>query len=242
MQISVLQCDWGDAELCDIKALLRDAASHLNRVLRTPFTGVINVNTASADDDTPRTLFRSAPGEPFVIQLTTRNRRWNQFAFQFTHEFCHVLSDYERLKDNPNNWFHESICELASVFSLRRMAERWPTDPPFPHWSDYAHLLKEYADKRLARENVKLPVGMSLHEWLASNEEVLRRDPYQRDKNELVAYALLPTFESCPLGWNAIARFPSSSSAIVDYLSEWQSSVEAGDRPFVANLSSVLCR
>ena len=77
----------------------------------------------------------------FIVRLMTihssfgysaRDRKWAKFGYQFSHEFCHVLSNYENLKANPNNWFHEAICELASVFTLRRMAERWPTHPPYP--------------------------------------------------------------------------------------------------------------
>ena len=242
MQISFLQCDWGDAELPDIEALLKDTASHLNRVLRNPFAETINVKIAPPEDWTPQTFFRSTPHEVFVIQLATRNRQWSQFAYQFSHEFCHVLSGYERLKDNPNNWFHEALCELASVFCLRRMAERWPTQPPFPNWAGYAGCLRAYAAERLPRGNVQLPDGINLHDWLSTNEEVLRIDPYQRDKNSLVAYALLTIFESCPSGWNAISKLPRSSAGIADYITEWHSSVDAADNPFVARLSSVLCQ
>ena len=36
MQLRVLQADWGDAPRNDIEELLKDVASHLNRLLRTP--------------------------------------------------------------------------------------------------------------------------------------------------------------------------------------------------------------
>lgn len=240
MQISVLPCDWGEARPRDIEALLKDTASHLNRELRNPFNGIVNVKIAPPDVRTPRILFRPAPDEAFVIQLTAQNRRWSQFSYQFAHEFCHVLSGYQQLRDNPNNWFHEAICELASVFSLRRMAERWPAHPPFPNWAGYAKYLEEYAVEQLSHGSVQLPIDISLHDWLPSNEEVLRRDPYQRDKNALVAYALLPTFECCPSGWNTITKFPSSSARIAEYLAEWHSLVDTVDKPFVARLSSAI--
>ena len=137
---------------------------------------------------------------------------WSQFAYQFSHEFCHVLSNYENLKANPNNWFHEAICELASVFTLRRMAERWRTHPPYPNWADYvAAKLRDYSEKTLSRQEVQLPEGVTLQSWLSSQEESLRKGEYQREKNDLVAYALLPIFENTPEGWNAIRNFPTSS-------------------------------
>ena len=104
MKISVAACCWGLGRPSDIEALLVDTASHLNRLLRTPFTGTIVVVPASSSDPTPRVHYRSYPNEPFPIQLAARDSRWAQFAYQFSHEFCHIMSDYERLRENPNGW------------------------------------------------------------------------------------------------------------------------------------------
>ena len=240
MQLSVLPNDWGDAQLCDIKVLLEDTASHLNQLLRIPFAGEIHVKAAPPNDATPRALYRYSPHEPFVIQLNTRDRLWSQFAYQFSHEFCHVLSNHECLRDNPNNWFHETICEIASVFTLRRMAEQWRTNPPYPNWADYAESLKSYVQEHLSRQELQLSAGVTLPAWLLSHEEELREDPYQRDKNTLVAYTLLPIFESAPTGWNSIGRFPSSRARLEGYLSEWYASVDSADKSFVARLSDAL--
>ncbi len=238
MKILVAPFDWGDASLPDIEVLLADTASHLNRLLRIPFIGVIVVIPAPPNAP-PEVLYRSSQAEPFIIRLATRNCLWSQFAFQFSHEFCHVLSGYERLKGNPNGWFHESICELASIFSLQRMAEQWPTNPPYPCWADYAVNLGNYAQERLSRQEVQLSAGVTLQTWLSSREETLRQDPYQRSMNELVAYALLPIFESEPTGWNAVGKLPPSVANFTDYLSDWHSSVDPVDKPFVARLSEV---
>lgn len=130
MNISVTPCGWGVVRTGDIEVLLLNTVSHLNGLLRDMFTGTIRVIPAPDTEPYPMIHYRSKPSQSFIIQLTSRGRHWAQFAYQFSHEFCHALSDYERLRDNPNNWFHEALCELASVFTLRRMAERWPTCPP----------------------------------------------------------------------------------------------------------------
>ena len=239
MKLSIWPCGWGKAKPQDIKRLLNDAASHLLRLLRTPFDGEIVVKPAP-EGAQPDVLYRASHEKPFVIRLATRDYLWSQFAFQFSHELCHVLSDHERLAGNPNNWFHEAVCELGSLFVLRRMAEQWPTRPPYPHWADYAPSLMKYAQDRLSRPETQTPEGVTLQAWLPSREEQLRQNPYQRSMNEVVAYALLPIFESEPTGWNAIGRFPSSSSGLADYLSDWYSAVDAADRPFVARLSYAL--
>ena len=239
MQLAVLQSDWGDARLCDIRILLEDTASYLLQLLRLPFSGVIHVKRAPPNDETPRVLYRQTPDEPFVVQLNTCDRLWSQYAFQFSHELCHVLSRYEYLRDNPNNWFHETICEVASVFTLRRMAERWRTSPPYPEWADYAKSLESYVQECLSRQEVQLPAGITLPAWLLSHEKELREDPYQRDKNSLVAYALLPVFESDPSGWNSICRFPNSQTRLAGYLSDWYASVDFADKPFVTRISDL---
>ena len=233
MQIIVDPSNWGEASLGDIEALLLDVASHIQTFLRKPLEGAIVVRPAPAYDWVPKTLFREFAEGSFFIQLTARDRKWSRFSYQFSHEFCHVLSEHERLKDSPNNWFHETICELASVFTLRRMAQQWPSNPPYANWADYAESLASYAQERLSRKEHQLPEGTTLSAWLLSEEEALRKDPYQRCKNAVVAYSLLPIFESDPTGWNAIQWLPDSSALFKDYLSNWHSQVEPIDKPFV---------
>ena len=239
MQITVAQCDWGDSQLRDIEVLLADVDSHLTRLFREPLSGTIVVATTPSTDDVPITLYRPSPKSPFMILLQARDRKWARFAYQFSHELCHVLSDYERLQKNPNNWFHEAICELASVFTLRRMAERWLTRPPYPDWADYAPSLARYADDLLSNDNRRLPAGSTLRHWLAAHEEQLRSDPYLRDPNAVVAYQLLPTFEAEPTGWNAVRNLPNSSGYLMEYLADWYESVDATDKPFVKRVIGV---
>lgn len=236
MKIVVAPYGWGNSGTIDIRILLEDASRHLNQVLRSPFAGTIVVVPAPCSDLVPRTHHRSSTRDPFFVQLAARDRNWAQFAYQFSHEFCHVLSNYERLREGPNGWFHEAVCELASIFTLRRMAERWPVEPPYPNWADYAGSLASYAEDLLSQEEHQLPAGMTLSTWLLSVEESLRQDNCQRDKNAVVAYALLPIFESEPTGWNAIHRLPASSTMFMDYLLEWHASVELVDRPFVKRI------
>ena len=218
--------------MSDIERLLYDAASHMTRWLRVPFEDTVCV-IPGPDASVPMTYYRGNREQPFVVQLTARDRKWSQFAYQFSHEFCHVLSEYERLRKSPNQWFHESLCELASAFTLRQMAEQWLNCPPYPNWVDYAVSLAGYADELVSRGESRLPVDMTLSMWLACEEEGLRGDPYQRDKNAVVSYSLLPLFESEPKGWNAVRNLPSSSGMLKDYLRDWYSQVEPVDKPFV---------
>ena len=171
MKIDVEPYGWGEAIPGNIAVLLTDVSSHLNRLLAEPVADHINVVHVSGASAVPRTLYRYSEYGPITIRLTARDHLWSKFAYQFSHEFCHVLSNYERLGDGPNNWFHEALCELASVFTLRRMAERWPILPPYPNWADYASALYDYADDLLENENHQLPKGLTLANWLTMHEE-----------------------------------------------------------------------
>ena len=233
LQLVVAESDWGGAQPDNIKTLLADVASHLTQLVREPLNGIVEVAPTKSIDDKPMTIYRFSPETPYPILLQARERHWCQFAYQFAHELCHALSDYERLRDNPNNWFHEALCELASVFTLRRMAERWPAYPPYSNWADYAESLTSYVQERLSLREHQLPVGMTLSTWLLSEEDGLREDRYLRDKNAVVAYSLLPIFESDPAGWNAVRRLPDSSAMFRDYLRDWYLQVECIDKPFV---------
>ena len=236
MQLHVLQGDWGEARLNDIEKLLTDTVSHLNGLLRVPFDVPIYIMPSLIK--IPYVMYRTSPDSPLTIYLSARDRYWCQFAYQFSHEFCHVLSNYDRLEGTPNNWFHESICELAAVFTLRRMAENWPANPPYPHWAGYAEALEDYSQELLSRPEVKLPEGVTLQEWLSSHEGMLRKNEYHREENAIVAYALLPIFENTPTGWNAIRSLPNSSGCLEEYFVDWHSSAEPADRDFIARLSN----
>ncbi len=238
MKIKVLQCDWGTASLNDIKILLDDVASHLTQVLRTPIDGTIEVMNLP-DKASPEVFYRKSSAENFLIQLATVDEYWCQYAYQFAHELCHVLSEYERLKDNPNNWFHEAICELASLFVLRRMAERWPSQPPFANWADYSTHLADYATCKIDKFKAITPQE-PFKTWVSDNEAKLRKDPYLRNMNGVVALWLLPLFEEHPAGWNAVRYFPTSEGMIDAFIDAWKHQVDDEDRLFVEQVESCL--
>ena len=94
MLIEIEQCDWGDADTANIGALLADVAQHLNVLVDAPVAEHIKVVAAPRAQDYPMTHLRNPRGEgPITIQLAARGRYWAQFAYQFAHEFCHVLSN-----------------------------------------------------------------------------------------------------------------------------------------------------
>lgn len=241
MNISILPCEWGTGRHDDIQRLLMDTASHINRELRVPFAGHIRVGRY-LNEPTPKIYYLQSPDQSYRdINLTVKDCRWNQYAYQFAHEFCHVIMGPERLRDNPNNWLHESFCELASLYTLRRMGERWLYNPPYPHWRSYSSFLTSYANERLDRASTIVPSDTDFRAWLSSKEGELRDCPLLRDYNLAVTAQLLPLMESDPTrGWNATTRLPCSESMLKEYLSLWRLDVGAIDRVFVQRISREL--
>ena len=238
MHIHICPCDWGESHPADIQALLDDTASHIDRELRKPVEGTINILNLPSQED-PITFYRQDRKGPFDVNLTARDHFWSQYAYQFAHEYCHVQSGYELLHGNPNNWLHESICELASLYTLRRMGERWRKKPPYPNWAAYAPELTAYADKIISARSLAGVSDPEFAAWLMAEEPELRKDPYQREKNKIVACRLLGLFEECPGGWNSIRALPASTATLLDYLKDWRAACSRDDRPFVDRVIAI---
>jgi hypothetical protein len=189
-------------------------------------------------DGGPITLFKRAPDGAIIIKLNTRDTYWAQYAFQFGHELCHVLCRFDE-GDRGNLWFEESICEVASLYVLHSMAAEWQTKPPYPNWKSFAPKLAEYADKRLAER--KLPQGTSLAAWYRAEAAALRADPVNRDRNRMVAGALLPMFEKSPQHWAAVAYLnqqkPAGAQTFEAYLQNWHDRAPVEHRAFITAMA-----
>ena len=237
---------WNGAFPVDIERLLEDTASHINRELRNPVTGTISVRSAPSTDRVPRTLIRYSEPGFYVVQLTATERRWSQYVYEFAHEFCHIVIDPYRGEGPSTQWLEEAVCELASVFVLRRMAERWLDSaavsrtghPILPRWLSMR-------DSDWMKPERSLPSDVSLADWFSANEGALRQDPYQRDQNALIAYNMVPIFEALPESWNAIQRLPADQHPTTDsptraHLQSWRAAVDPRDRHVVDQVMQLL--
>ena len=213
---------WGDAHAEEIAAVLDSAASELIRHI--PELPPIPILVEPTDRH-PFTLYGRSQGNEHVVRLSAKDRHWYQFAYEFSHELCHILCDHARYRYREERWFEESLCELASVFTLKRMAVSWRRSPPYPDWADHASDLQEYVDDLLEESHRQLPADMQLKDWYRVNAEWLRLNPWDREKNELVASRLLPAFEDEPEAWGAVPYLSPSGCRPVEsfelYLAGW---------------------
>jgi len=238
---------FGVASAPDIDAVLQSAAGELSRYW--PRTQLPSIDVYHRTDH-PQTDSIRAAGNRIAIGLTARDNHWAQYSFQFAHEFCHALANYSnssrplvRYPRHANLWLEESLCETASLFTLRAMGRSWQTDPAHSAWREYAVWLNSYAEERLALAKHRLSPGTPFSIWFRENQSVLRRSPTERSRNTIIATKLLPIFEAEPRGWEALAFLNSASinpkSSLTQYLARWRSRCPQGLRSFVTKVEAV---
>jgi hypothetical protein len=228
LSIEVAPGDWGGAEVGDIELVLGSvAAVFLEHVKLARDDLRLRVIPRS---DSPRVLYERGGDGQYVIQLTARDQRWFQYAYQFAHELCHVASNFDHRvvggkAVEDNQWFEEALCETAALFTLKRLSLAWASNPPTRNWMGYGESFASYAAFLLNEPHRRLGPDRSLRDWYAENSASLRDNPYQRRKNEIVASSLLPLFEQAPEHWRSIAYLNSDASSaakpFADYLSDW---------------------
>jgi len=247
LDIRVQRGGFGSASSADITALLQSAASELWR--HCPGTQLDGIDVCHRTDH-PQTDFKRTPAGRIAIGLATQDTHWAQYSFQFGHEFCHTLANFsnsprrsERYPFHANFWLEESLCETASLFTLRAMSRSWHIAPPYPSWQAYAPWLDAYAEKRIALPEHQLPAGKSFSVWFREHQAASRQNSAIRDSNTIIAIHLLPVFEAEPRGWETVTFLnhgpPGANVSLADHLSAWRSRCPEGLRPFVNRLAAV---
>jgi hypothetical protein len=245
IDIRVQAGGFGRASPADIKAVLQSAAGEISRYC--PNTRLPSIDVYRRSDHPQTDLRRSDEGR-IVIGLAARDNHWAQYAFQFAHEYCHALINYRNNREQlpphaqrPNLWLEESLCETASLFTLRALGHSWLVAPPYPVWREYAPWFPAYARERLLLPKHRLPAGRPFIVWFRANEASLRRDGMNRDRNIIIAAQLLPIFEKEPQGWGAALAFFNSASnqSLTQQFTDWRSRCPRELQGFVAKLAAV---
>ena len=246
INIRVQAGGFGGASAVDIRVVLQSAAGELCRYW--PGTQLPSIDVYHRADH-PQTDSRRAAGNRIAIGLTARDTHWAQYSFQFAHEYCHALINYSnderglrRDRRYANLWLEESLCETASLFTLRALSRSWLVAPPYAAWRDYAPWFSAYARERLALPEHHLPAETSFVVWFRANESALRQDSTRRDRNTIVAAQLLPIFEKEPRGWGALAFFnrgANPNQSLWQQFNRWRSGCPRELQRFITKLAAV---
>ncbi len=218
-RLTVVNDNWGATSLTAVLAVLESACAVLTDAFGTPPDAPVRV--ARWDRD-PRALYDR---RPYEIRLSARDRHWCQYVYQFSHELCHVMTHFDRYKEHRHNWFEESLCEMASLFVLHRLATVWVENPPpdILGASGFAPNHRAYAEKIEATHRA-VPGGV-LPEWFAANIGILEAAPCKRNLNGVVAVSLLDRFRDDPSLWRDCGWLnhwdPRADATFSDYLDSW---------------------
>ena len=224
----------------DIKAVCDSAAGELWRHLK-PYK--LEPFVVKRGQEGPFFSFvKNSRGE-LEILLDTGETYWSQYAYQFAHEFFHLLCGSAE-RDPGNLWFEETLGETASLFVLRAMARSWKTKPPYPHWADYRDSLRQYADNIvLKRARVSEIHQKGLASFYRKHSKELEKQCCDREVNGAMALVLLRFFEEKPERWDAVRWLNSpprqKGETFQQYLRKWRDAVPRRHRAFVEKLAGL---
>ncbi|MFP6612770.1 MAG: hypothetical protein VB835_10705 [Pirellulales bacterium] len=233
--ILVVPDGWGQAAPPTVKRVLESTAIEIWQHFPDRKLSPIIVSAKGG----PIVLYDKSPSGEYIVRLNTGDLYWSQYAYQFAHEFCHILCNYDQDKSG-NKWFEESVCEMASLFALRRMGETWKTAPPFGHWKGYAKHLTAYAEDRMSK--ARLPQDRTLAIWYERHAVELNGTAVNRELNNVVAMALLTLFEAEPQHWPAVGFLnhgtPEKPQTFAEYLTDWRGHCPQRHRKFVNRIAT----
>jgi hypothetical protein len=226
LTIRVADGDWGGAQLSDVAAVAYSAAGGFFAFDDDEAVAIVLKPTAS--EDTPPWTHTSpnSRGE-IVVELNVRGNLWARLAYQFAHEYCHVIADPMSWPGYGDRfaWIEEALCETASLFALRTMAAEWATNPPYEVWRGYSSSLADYEAEQTGSPACALPPGLTFPTWLARHLPLLEADARRRDENTIIAKGLLPIFLADPTAWRAVRNLHtcsrSSQATLGEFMRGW---------------------
>jgi hypothetical protein len=242
--IHASQGDWGGPQLTDIEAVARSAANTF-AAFDEDESIAITLEPTAGEDDPPMTLSGTSPGRS-VVRLNVRGNFWARLAYQFGHEYCHVLADPTTRTDRATRfaWIEEALCETGSLFALRSMAKEWAVNPPYLNWRAYSSSLAAYEAEHVSAPMRSLPLGMKFRGWLHDRLPLLEADPNRRDDNTIIAKELLRVFETDRAAWRAVRYLhpapQSSEGSLAGFMTDWIRTCPAEYRQGVESIAEVI--
>jgi hypothetical protein len=235
-----VETDGFGASEADVRAVLDSAGRELWRF----FPGYrIEPIVITRGRSGPITLYKRNDRGEIVVRLDTGKTFWCQYAYQFAHEFCHVLCGY-REGYLGNRWFEETLCETASLYTLRAMSRAWKDAAPFPNWKDYRDALRNYVDDVIRRRDCMDEIyAKGLPAFYHAHQADLEKQPNSRELNGAMAIVFLQLFEQQPERWEAVRWLNSSPAAeaqtFPQYLQKWHDAVPERHRAFVKQMAEL---
>ncbi len=181
--------------------------------------------------------FDRAPFAWIIVDIGPRD--WSKLAYQFGHEFGHVVCNIWSPEGNSANsapWLEEALAEAFSIRGLGALADSWAKNPPFPGDSAFAGAIRQYRDHLVTRyQTIAAEQGAAadLAAWFRAHRDALAGNGDINGPASGAVTAVLAEMTENPAGiegLGALNRWPTQSGlSLEDYLSLWtQSSAELG--------------
>lgn len=140
------------------------------------------------------------------IFLHVKGNFWCKWLYQFSHEYCHHLIN-GKMSGNIKGlkWFEETICELASMYNLKIMADIWEKSD-ISIKLRFVQAFRDYLND-LQNENPLL-YEQTLHPKFLQFWDNRLKDPIcHRDLYNAIAVLIFPLFLENPHLWKIILHF-----------------------------------
>ena len=198
-------------DLQDIFESVRDVLSgHITRPLDSNITIIYHEGQPQVK------LYRRSNGD-YKVWISANNYYRGQQVDQFSHEYAHILANYRDPESNHQQWFEESVCVLASIYTLKRLN--------CSHLKNYVHKSLNPKDKNID--------DIDLLKWYKRNKRGLESldwketesiNPYE--KPYIVSMKLMDIFEAHPDdAWSAVRYMNSDREGknedFCAYLNAW---------------------
>lgn len=217
--VTVENGNWGATSLRAIHAVLTSAAQVLIDAFGRMPDAPIRVAPWSMDPQ----VFPDQ--RPYQVRLSARDRYWSQYVYQFSHELGHVLTNFDAHKEHEHRWFEESLCALASLFALHRLAVLWAEEPPagILDAAGFAPNHRAYARAMTGRyPRIGRADG---RDWFSEHVSEMEAHPDKRELTGAVAVLLLDAFRADPTLWRNCAHLngwnPAGDPTFAGYLASW---------------------
>jgi hypothetical protein len=142
------------------------------------------------------------------------------------------------MKNSAQFWFHESVCDTASLFTVRQMAFSW-SRIFLADWAWFSIAIQDYARKLMTQIGSSAAEKVDFPDWFRINQKSLRASWYQRERNLLVARQILPVFENHPAYWDALRFIPDCDGLFETFLHNWNDQCSCELKPLITELASI---
>lgn len=231
---------WGQTPLGELAEVLKATAEVMFEGVPEHYLEHIKVSVFSWDllpGDVAYGGRAYTSGKVFNIFLKPYERDWRRYVNVFAHELCHVL-DANSSTQPKFRWFEETLCQTASLYTMKRLAERW-SKSIHPGQHSYSAYLFEYFRFLYDQPHRRLEPGKTLALWFQKQGGTLENQWEDYSKNDLMARRLMPLFDGFPGAWQTVTflRKINSAEDFQAYLREWRRLVPSLQKPFVESLA-----